>query len=356
MQTGATLDWQIFEEEEWDDAVAAGLIAYPQAAGAPLVGPEDAWRGWRARLAGVVTVVLVGILLGMAYPSWRAAGMGVSALTVEYPALVAETKELADNAAPSPVAEEALGAQLTMVTHYFQFEVYQRDSATVGEVAAHLDARYRELRRTLGLAAPASSLHITVVPHPLTPGWRQADNQLIIASPRFLPTSEASSQAQTTIDLLLQLLAQQALTEALAETPVRWQWNLMVDGLRLWLRKCHSTPTQSHCPALSAPTGDEAATTTPYRLTDLLFGDSDWFYASQQAGRGEAAASLIAYVSHDYGDETVASLLRAFGHHTTWQTLVPEVFGVPAEKFEQGWHEYLRQASGAALAGLPAEE
>jgi hypothetical protein len=299
MQRGATLDWQIFEEREWDDAVAAGLIAKPHASDHAPVQTQGGWREWQARLAGAFAVVLVGLLLGMLYPGWRAAGMEVSAAP-------AETLDHERDALAIPDAEDALGVRLTMVTRYFRFEVHQRDSNIVGEAAASLDDRYHELRRRLGLAAPASSLTIVVAAHPLVTDWRRENNRLMIASPRDLPSPAAESMT----GLLLQPLTQMALSEALEETPVHWRWGLMVDGLRLWLRTCSATASDTPCPVYQATAQQVEGAAPAQHLSDLLFADADWFYGAQQASRVEAAATLIAYIPHTYGEEKVAGMLH----------------------------------------------
>lgn len=76
MRTGTSLEWQVFEEREWDAAVAAGLLGEDKTGDQPATMGTDP-RGWRwLRLAELASVALVGFLLGMAYPSWQAAGMG----------------------------------------------------------------------------------------------------------------------------------------------------------------------------------------------------------------------------------------------------------------------------------------
>jgi hypothetical protein len=343
MQTGAMLDWQIFAEREWDDAVAAGLIVKPQWDDLTSIRTQSRWREWQARLAAVIAIVLVGLLVGMLYPAWRAAGMEASPLPAENPEQVAKTLDHTGDEFTALVAEEALGVRLTMVTRYFRFEVHQRDSGMVGEVAANLDARYHELRRRLGLAAPVSSLTITVAPHPLATDWRRENNRLIIASPRDLPSPATATMTETMTNLLLQPLTQMALSEALAEAPVHWRWELMVDGLRLWLRTCMATAPAIPCPGRQTTAQQAAGAAPAHRLGDLLFADADWFYGAQHAGRVEAAATLIAYIAHTYGDKKVASLLPAFGQHQGWHTLAPELFGVSATDLEEGWQEYVKR-------------
>jgi hypothetical protein len=333
MQTGTTLDWQIFEEREWDDAVAAGLIAKPQASDPVSALTQGGWREWQARLAGVIAIVLVGLLLGMAYPAWQAAGMGVETQP-EAHVLVADE---APNPAipPTQNSDADWGPRLTVVTDHFRIEAHQRDLPVVTQIAADIDTRYRKLRRTLGLAAPTSSLSIAVAPHPITTGWRLSGDQLLIASPYFVSTPAASLEAALTC-LLQKPLTHVLIIEAVDDEMMRWQWTFMVAGLRHWLQRCPAADLQPA--AHGAKQGLSA-----YNLTSLLFADADWVMPADQTQRIEAATSLIEYIVHRYGEDRLPSLLDAFGRHNRWHTLAPELFGVSATDLEEGWQEYVKR-------------
>ena len=56
-----------------------------------------------------------------------------------------------------------------------------------------------------------------------------------------------------------------------------------------------------------------------------------------------ALATVIEYAAATYGPETIPRLLAAASEHTSWQTLIPAVFAMPAADFEAGWHRYLAQ-------------
>ncbi|RIK39333.1 MAG: hypothetical protein DCC55_18425 [Chloroflexi bacterium] len=350
MKTDAALDWQILEDREWEDAIAGGLLADAHADGQAAPADGGAKDHRQLRLVALVTVALILTLSGTMYPSWRAAGADGSRLPTMSPA------HAEGNAPPPLIDEEVWGVRFTIVTRHFRFEVYQRDSATFTELAAGIDERYLTLRRTLGLVAPAASLTVVVALHPLAMGWRQVDDQMVIVSPAFLPAEDAGSAAATLTHLLLKPLTHIALAEALNETPVRRQWHPMVDGLRLWLQNCHAVLPQRPCPLLHSPVGNTVAILALYDIDDLLVADPDWFYSTRRAVQVQSAVSVIAYVAHVYGAERLPSLLHAFGQHNSWQTLAPEVFGLSAQEFEQGWQQYLNRAAGVVLTGLPAEE
>ena len=333
MQTGASLEWQVFEEREWDDAVADGLIGESAAGGQSAAVATSPVR-W-LRLAELIAVALAGFLMGTVYPTWRATGMEAETQPAASVLMADETPRLDTH--PAPISETDGGPRLTVVTDHFRIEAHPRDLPAVTEFAPLIDARYRQLRRTLGLAAPAGRLSIAVAPHPITTGWRLSGNQLLIASPHSMSAPPASRESALTC-VLQEPLTHVALAEAVDDESVRWQWTFMVAGLRQWLQRCPADIDP-------APHGVEQAISA-YKLVDLLFADADWFNPSEQRMRAEAAASLIAYLVHTYGEERLPDLLAAFGRHNRWETLAPVVFGVPASEFEAGWQAYLADRYG----------
>ena len=63
-----------------------------------------------------------------------------------------------------------------------------------------------------------------------------------------------------------------------------------------------------------------------------------------QPGRwGETIAqeTVVEYAVTTYGRECLPKLLDALDTHTTWEDLLPAVFGVSAAAFEFGWQNYL---------------
>ena len=52
-------------------------------------------------------------------------------------------------------------------------------------------------------------------------------------------------------------------------------------------------------------------------------------------------ATVIDYAVSTYGREHLPVLVSELEHHEGWDTLVPAVFGVPFEVFEEGWRKHL---------------
>lgn len=58
-------------------------------------------------------------------------------------------------------------------------------------------------------------------------------------------------------------------------------------------------------------------------------------------GQTVALATLFEYVVATYGRERLPALLLGLSQHSTWETLIPAVFGVSQTEFEAGWQAYL---------------
>jgi hypothetical protein len=54
-----------------------------------------------------------------------------------------------------------------------------------------------------------------------------------------------------------------------------------------------------------------------------------------------ALETMVEYAATTYGSERLPALLAALPHHTSWETLLPAVFGVSITEFESGWHAFL---------------
>lgn len=52
-------------------------------------------------------------------------------------------------------------------------------------------------------------------------------------------------------------------------------------------------------------------------------------------------ATVFEYVSESYGREQVPQLLAEIPHHTNAETLIPALFGISANEFEEKWRRYL---------------
>ncbi len=56
--------------------------------------------------------------------------------------------------------------------------------------------------------------------------------------------------------------------------------------------------------------------------------------------------TVVEYVTTTYGSERMPVLLAALPHHTSWETLLPAVFGVSITEFERGWRAFLADRYG----------
>jgi hypothetical protein len=71
-------------------------------------------------------------------------------------------------------------------------------------------------------------------------------------------------------------------------------------------------------------------------------------------GLAVTLATVVEYAAATYGPDTIPLLLESLPDHDGWETLVPAVFGVPADVFEAGWRAYLAAEYGVGAETEPA--
>jgi hypothetical protein len=57
-------------------------------------------------------------------------------------------------------------------------------------------------------------------------------------------------------------------------------------------------------------------------------------------------ATVVEYVAATYGRDQLPILLSALPAHENWDTLIPAVFGISVEEFQDGWHGFLAEEYG----------
>jgi hypothetical protein len=231
-----------------------------------------------------------------------------------------------------------------METIHLRFVFHKLDRVTVERMAAESETLYVDLRRIVGLLpTTGDKLTIEVAPQRVTGDWIRTENGILLSSPLLLRIPIDSSRATVVGQMLRTALIDEIIGEVLQQTAVRWQWQPTVDGLRRWLRQ---TDTLSFPPPIALASAEHTLhlLDTPPKLSDLQFIlVAVWVDHSVNQTQIDVAHRLIEYIVATYGAESLAKLLRAFGQHEYWTTLIPAVFEVPVAEFEASWHNYLRE-------------
>lgn len=75
-----------------------------------------------------------------------------------------------------------------------------------------------------------------------------------------------------------------------------------------------------------------------------------------QQGISIATATMLEYMTHTYGTDSVVGLLQAAKEDKGWHTTVPYLFAVSAESFEAGWWAWLATEYGVDTTGWAEAE
>jgi hypothetical protein len=152
---------------------------------------------------------------------------------------------------------------------------------------------------------------------------------------------------------ILEPLAVMVLDKRIAEYTNCQPWRSLQDGLRLWIGQEHGLlPSASRYQLHTRLHGWQnmdslrlsflTAYDTAYDTSGCCGWPNDWqYHHGASTLRTEAAWTLVSYAMDSYGFSALPSLIEAMGEHNTWEGLIPAVFGVSAEEFEQGWQAYL---------------
>lgn len=330
---------------------------------------EDAAPGWRARFERVETF----------YRRWS--GEEAQAPQVE----VRDLELLGDLAlvqavvtqtnatwAPSPYRETRFyryvegrwlrtapdaafwGAERTLETPHFHFRYYERDAEAVEALVAEAEALYTQLRADAGLPPDPTtrSMTIEVVPRLDVTSWRFVGDVLTIPSPALLPVPVDHPDTDRLARSLARPLSARVLGEALSQTPVRAGWYPLVEGVARWASWQAGplpSPWEMH---LGDVLRKLLASGHPPSLNILT---SPAPYSVDRWIRAKAAETFIDFVVVTYGRERLPALLRGLSLHSSWDTLIPDVFGVSRAEFEARWQRFVLVIYGPPVSEAASE-
>jgi hypothetical protein len=118
---------------------------------------------------------------------------------------------------------------------------------------------------------------------------------------------------------------------------------------QLWMSSPRSIQLSLPCSSPSwadiLPTGEQGSGASPLTLAKLIPdypGPLQWYpLHPPYPGSEIVMTTLFDYAAATYGKERLLLLVQSLPEHTSWQTLVPAVFGVSANDFEKGWRDDL---------------
>jgi hypothetical protein len=128
----------------------------------------------------------------------------------------------------------------------------------------------------------------------------------------------------------------------------------------LWMQ----TPMEIHIPLLCPATdwrerrfASWSLRSPPLRLAQLtqpvLPEESPGLagaYQEPHPGQAVALATVVEYAVAVYGRDHLPALVAGLGHHESWETLIPAVYGLSTAEFEAGWQAFLAEEYGVTLA------
>jgi hypothetical protein len=137
-----------------------------------------------------------------------------------------------------------------------------------------------------------------------------------------------------------------AIRDAAPNSGVRYlyRWPILVWGLRGWLRDdLIQQPSPWHAEAVEV-LRDAATDFLPISLTDITD-----LRTNARPTRDEvilrylSAESFMKFIVDSYGRKQLPPLLVALVRYSSWEDIIPPVYGVSVAEFEAAWNEHLIQ-------------
>jgi len=328
-------------------------------------------------------------------------------------------RETANGWLISQPVPELWGEPRALESEYFVFHFRRLDGAAVAEAAPVLDEAYMHLHVALGLPLPVASpsqakIEVRVVAGGESYGapWYRTGEPLWINSPLLLRLPDQLTDSQALAELVAFPIRRALVNRAMSPLGKENQLSSeFVSGLRLWLawddasflsdhraewvswlfanaldvpRELPITylevcgvmgvwqvvfpaaPVLFYCPDLPAALHTHIPPISLHHMRlsfnrEELLSDS-----SRDPLTGELLASheitpivlatLLEYVTHTYGPDSVAALLQAAKQGENWRTVAPLLFGVSESVLERGWRDWLAEEYGVDTSEFIAAE
>jgi hypothetical protein len=377
MAKSPAVSWHVLlEDEDWDTAEEVHAVPTDRP---PVLPPSHPTRKRALQTIGLLFVLL--FLSG--YGFWE------SAQALQHPAGPTVSQ-------PPPISADLLAAQARriLLTEHLRFDASGGDIAIVATALAEMEANYLDVFAAVGLFpthgedAPDGRL-LVALRGMGAPVWGRAAGRVTLPSPTDL-AAPAGTNRQELLRQAWQLALIDEVSRDVAEAyEIPPGWLPLLGGLRLWLLRegggpvgvawdevtarlygaggRHLTPNDiaelcdqyaawNLAPIdLSIPLNCNAAVDGGAYLISLpvtlaALGLPETFENSftqdsssgvmTSTGRRVGLALLFEYMVERYGGDSLPVLLGALARHETWDTLVPAVYGVSIEEFEERWQTW----------------
>jgi hypothetical protein len=231
-------------------------------------------------------------------------------------------------------------------TEHLRFLYYARDAEAVEYAAPKLEKAFVGMYHTLGVVVPPTDKQvISVVPHPIG-RWSSTVPQLQVTSPILAQIPMEQSEGEYLAYEIMGWFTYRAIRDAAPNSGVRYlyRWPILVWGLRGWLRDdLIEQPSPWHAEAV------EVLHKSAPKFLPLSLADITDLRTNARPTREEvilrylSAESFMKFIVESYGREKLPPLLVALVRYSSWEDIIPPVYGVSVAEFEAAWNEHVIQ-------------
>lgn len=238
------------------------------------------------------------------------------------------------------------GKRLSLETRHIHYGYSERDQALVATVAPEVDHAYEKLLKLLALDPidQRRKIGVHLAPNPRR-GRAARSTQIYVTSPLLATMPARLSDSEYIQRFILEQLVALSVNRA-----TDWVGNSQILhwSTIMWAIRGQLTDRLIGMPspwfAQNEPVFEEYGRQRfPIQLDQLTAisnrretPDKRHMYWQQIS-----AELLISYMLDTFGEDRLIALVDGFGEHRSWDTLIPAVFGVSQNEFEEEWNRYL---------------
>ncbi len=224
-------------------------------------------------------------------------------------------------------------------TAHLRLRFNRQDAEVVAEELPATEAFFVQVAGDLNESQPF--VEIDVVPDYRVLDWRSNTEGAMVVSPMLgalvTDMSPASFyRVSTGLALSRHLIATQA------ETPATPFANAVYEAVARWETEQWATDAPWTEPRRQALSAMLEAGTQP-----SLRGRPTRTERDVDPTTGYLYDSVISYLVEEFGRAYLGELIRDARQHQGWESLIPDLLGVPFHDFEAGWREYLTHAESS---------
>jgi len=230
-------------------------------------------------------------------------------------------------------------------SQYLLFETSEKTAHMVDSLIEFVDAKYRQFHQDFGVPLSSPTMRLKILVDPVVEPVGSDLNTLVIPSPEIAAKRYGITEKDALQHQIMMALSRYVFEQAVSKRQIQRQWREVILGFSFYLERENGHNRSWKQDEIYGNRRRIAMTQSISTIlhANIVDQDEDDQWQNQDETPYTLIDPLVEYLLETYGFEIIPPLLDAFQEHTTWDSLIPDVFEISVGEFEEGWHRYLQK-------------